>query len=691
MGLTRWLGSAAGTLVCSYQARVKALTANEAMGQSMVQMLDKRGSAASPLLVSDGNRFATSDDVFAAVTLLATTAAGIPLRVYVGDEPDPEHDLQLLLDRGNRIQHGLWLQWAYSWDWLTGESFTYINHAQALPTELWPMSGKPWVVKAGSLGADWPIQYGYVPDGKVNPIPIDPGEVSHSYTFNPGDALRGLSPLSSLRLGLDAEAAANAANRDIFKNGALLDSLISAPGMTETQRGQLDRAIRGRHVGNGQQHGFLVVSSAVEVSPLALTPRDAEFINLQKLTTTDVAKAYQIPPMFLGVLDDATYSNYNQAWRSLISLAVLPGVRRQCAALTAALTWQYPDFPTVRPDEEAVEMLLEDAESQATLATAELTKAQTVSALVTSGWDVQQAAKLVYGQEVVDEMEWPEPADEPAPDPDPVPDAPMPEQPVKAKAERTNYAMLSAAQIALEPSARRDVDAGLQAQAEAVLAAIDRMDSSKAILPGDPIAVELQRAVDGELLMPSMVRVWDSACKGGASATATVGGLEVRTGRVDFETAQFIAETGARRVALINDETQRLIRDAVYTAYEEGEGISGVRTRVAAAFGKSDQPEAQFAYSGRVDNIAATESSRAFGHGTLVALKDAGVEWHEWQSSHLPNSRHGGVDGQRRKVGDYFDVRGHRGRYPSAEELPPGEACRCHCVTIPVDGPGDQA
>lgn len=682
MSLTTWLGRRAGELVGSYQSRVKELTSGERMGLDLWQM--RQGSSAPQQVTSpieDEARYSTSDDVFAAVNLLAENAGAVPLRVFVNDEEAPDHDLQVLLDRGNADIGPEWRQWAYSWLWLTGEVFCYVRHASGayhgLPTELYPMSGQHWVVKPAGPREVMARRYLHIPPGKsaANAVPVAPGECGMAALFNPHDALRGLSPLSALRLGLDAERAANSSNRDMFTRGMAIDSIISVPGATDVQRQRLQEDMKAKHVGMGRRHGTLVVNTDMSVEPLALTPRDAEFIELQRMTTRDVAKAYGIPPMFLGDLTDATYSNYDTAWRALWELAIMPKVRLLASSLTTLLSWQYADEPVIRPDTSTLSALQDNAKEQA----------ETVKLLKDAGWDAAEAAKFVYGEDKVSEVIFVEP------EPVQVVAQPMPQSQAPAKREKADTRelgqMLRAAQGALMPAARRDVDAALQAQADAILAAVDRLDPEKA--DGDGISAVLGGAVDSEALMAGLYRVWDSSCKGGASATATVGGFELRMGGVDAHTARFIGATSAERVVLVNDTTKQLIRQAVSDAYAAGEGIKGVRKRVAEAFGRSDEPDKVLMYDGRVENIAQTESSRAFNDGSVFAMKDAGVEWHEWASSGLPGSRHGGVDGQRVKVGEMFDVRGHRGRYPSAEELPPGEACNCKCVTIPVDGPGD--
>ena len=104
----------------------------------------ERGVQPSVAMLSDTSRYATSDDIYAAVGLLADCAMQIPWTVLVDGEPAPGHDLDILLNnRPNPLYggHDFWMR-AYSTLWLTGEAWLVIERtnpvARSMPNELRP-------------------------------------------------------------------------------------------------------------------------------------------------------------------------------------------------------------------------------------------------------------------------------------------------------------------------------------------------------------------------------------------------------------------------------------------------------------------------------------------------------------------------------------------------------------------------
>jgi HK97 family phage portal protein len=216
---------------------------------------------------------------------------------------------------------------------------------------------------------------------------VAPRDVVPLTLFHPFKPLRGLSPLSALRLGLSAELHAKRANHDLFANGLMTDVAISFDFANDEQRKRTREALREAHTADGRRHGFLVLENTSKIEKLSLTPRDAEFVELDRLTTRDVAKAYRIPPMFLAQLEFATLRNFETGYRALWELAILPRVRQVAAALTEHLAPQYGRDVTVVADASGIDVLRESDRD----------RADTFRALVTAGVDPDWAGRRVFG------------------------------------------------------------------------------------------------------------------------------------------------------------------------------------------------------------------------------------------------------------------------------------------------------
>lgn len=336
--------------------------------------------------------YAKCDDVYAAVSLLADNAATVPLVVEQDGQPTPEHDLQLLLQRVNPHQGAteFWTR-VYSYLWLTGECYLLVERNNpvdaGLPNELWAFSGR--VIEPVADPDLYVSHYRFRPPNQSSESGFDiaPRDVVPLTLFHPGQPLRGLSPLAPLRLGLSAELHAKRANHDLFANGLMSDVALSFDFVNDEQRRRTLEALREGHVGDGRRHGILVLENNTGVEQLSLSPRDAEFTELDQQITSDVAKAYRIPPMFLAQMDHATLRNFETGYRALWELAILPRVRQVAAALTEHLAPQFGDCLTVQPDPSAIESLRQGDRD----------RAATYRALVDAGIDPDWAGRRVFG------------------------------------------------------------------------------------------------------------------------------------------------------------------------------------------------------------------------------------------------------------------------------------------------------
>ncbi|MCC7494866.1 MAG: phage portal protein [Fimbriimonadaceae bacterium] len=372
-------------------ARETAPPAGRLAGEQLAYAASDRRQGAEPALLEYEAAYASCDDVYAAVSLLADNAAMVPLRVLVAGQAAPEHPLQRLLDRANPQQGAkqFWIR-AYAQLWLTGETYLVVERQHPLdadrPSELWAFSGR--VMEPLPDPQQYLRGYRFRPPGTAGDgVELAPRDVVPVLLFHPTRPLRGLSPLTALRLGLATELHAKRANHDLFRNGLLTDVAISFDFASDEQRQRTREALRQAHAADGRRHGILVLENSTRVEKLSLSPRDAEFLELDKLTTRDVAKAYRIPPMFLAQLDHATLRNYETAYRALWELAILPRVGQMATALTEHLAAQYGPTVTVEPDLSGIEVLR----------AADRERAATYGALVAAGLAPQWAGQRVFG------------------------------------------------------------------------------------------------------------------------------------------------------------------------------------------------------------------------------------------------------------------------------------------------------
>jgi HK97 family phage portal protein len=78
---------------------------------------------------------------------------------------------------------------------------------------------------------------------------------------------------------------------------------------------------------------------------MSLTPKDMDFLDAKHNAAREIALAFGVPPMLLGIPGDNTYANYQEANRAFFRATVLPIAGRIGAALSQ---WLAPAFGGVR-------------------------------------------------------------------------------------------------------------------------------------------------------------------------------------------------------------------------------------------------------------------------------------------------------------------------------------------------------
>ncbi len=76
---------------------------------------------------------------------------------------------------------------------------------------------------------------------------------------------------------------------------------------------------------------------------IAFSPHDMEFINSKHVSAREIALAFGIPPMILGIPGDNSFANYAEANRALWRLTLLPLLEKWVSALNAWLVPKYND------------------------------------------------------------------------------------------------------------------------------------------------------------------------------------------------------------------------------------------------------------------------------------------------------------------------------------------------------------
>ena len=108
----------------------------------------------------------------------------------------------------------------------------------------------------------------------------------------------------------------------------------------------------------------MLLEGGLDWKPMGLSPQDMEFQKTKEAAAREIALAFGVPPMLLGLPGDATYSNYQEANRAFYRLTVLPLVTKVTAALSEWLSLYAGEMVQLKPDLDQVPALAAERDSQ---------------------------------------------------------------------------------------------------------------------------------------------------------------------------------------------------------------------------------------------------------------------------------------------------------------------------------------
>ena len=108
----------------------------------------------------------------------------------------------------------------------------------------------------------------------------------------------------------------------------------------------------------------MLLEGGLDWKPMGFSPSDMEFQRTKEAAARDIALAFGVPPMLLGIPGEATYANYAEAHRAFFRLTVLPLATRVTAAISAWLESYTGERVVVRPDLDQVPALSAERDAQ---------------------------------------------------------------------------------------------------------------------------------------------------------------------------------------------------------------------------------------------------------------------------------------------------------------------------------------
>lgn len=306
--------------------------------------------------------------VHRAVRLVAEAAASLPLTLKQDARELSAHPLLSLLARPNLREGGQrFLENVYGHLMVSGNAYVEAVGVDGAPSELYALRPDRMRVVPSSDG--WPAAYEYKVGAESVRFALVTGEavppILHLTLFHPADDHYGLSPMEAAATALDIHNAAGAWNKALLDNAARPSGALVVGGtsLTDAQFERLKSELETNYQGASNAGRPLLLEGGLDWKPLSLSPKDMDFVEAKAAAAREIALAFGVPPLLLGLSGDNTHANYAEANRAFYRQTVIPLVKRTMEAFAQWLAPGFGETLRLEPDLDAIEALADERES----------------------------------------------------------------------------------------------------------------------------------------------------------------------------------------------------------------------------------------------------------------------------------------------------------------------------------------
>ncbi|MDQ7018081.1 MAG: phage portal protein [Robiginitomaculum sp.] len=305
--------------------------------------------------------FARNAIVYRCVRMIAEAAASVRMHAK-------SRKINDLLLRPNVDQdYAELLEAHFGYLLLSGNGYIEAAILDGQPRELYAL--RPDRMKVIPRGGGAPGGWEYSAGGRkirfVRDAHTDQSPILHMRLFNPANDYYGQSPLEAAAFAVDIHNAGAKWNKALLDNaarpsGALVLSASSSERLSDEQFERLKAELADVHQGAQNAGRPMLLEGGLDWKPMSHAPADMEFLQSRHAAAREIALAFGVPPMLLGIPGDNTYANYREANLAFWRQTVLPLVRKTARSFESWLSsWMGGDV-SIQVDEDNIPALCED-------------------------------------------------------------------------------------------------------------------------------------------------------------------------------------------------------------------------------------------------------------------------------------------------------------------------------------------
>ncbi len=316
--------------------------------------------------------FAGNPVGFRAVKLIAEAAAAVPLVLQDSVQRYETHDVLRLIAAPNSAQgRAEFFEALFGQLLLSGDAYVEAVAGEVgAPFELHVLRSDRMKVVPGADG--WPVAYEYAVGARKHRFDVS-GEVPavcHIKSFHPQDDHYGLSPMQAAATALDVHNSASRWSKALLDNAARPSGAIVVHGkdgnatLGPEQFQRLQDEMEAYHQGAKNAGRPMLLEGGLDWKPMGFSPSDMEFQKTKESAAREIAIAFGVPPMLLGIPGDATYANYQEANRAFYRQVVVPLASKVAGKIGDWLASHTGETVELKPDLDQVAALAVERDAQ---------------------------------------------------------------------------------------------------------------------------------------------------------------------------------------------------------------------------------------------------------------------------------------------------------------------------------------
>ncbi|MCK3655954.1 phage portal protein [Pasteurellaceae bacterium Macca] len=138
------------------------------------------------------------------------------------------------------------------------------------------------------------------------------------------DGFMGRSPIAVCREAVGLGMAQQRHGASVMKNGLMAGGIVTSPEWFDQAKGQKAMQALERYQGAKNAGKTPILEGGMDYKQLGMSNQDAEWLASRKFTIEDIARIFNISPIFLQDYSHSSYANFSEASRAFLGQTLRP-------------------------------------------------------------------------------------------------------------------------------------------------------------------------------------------------------------------------------------------------------------------------------------------------------------------------------------------------------------------------------